>query len=98
MFRALETLNTFGDSVSTLDADSMKEPLQRLNASKALQSIVPEVLDKALDSVSSWKKTSVTLTPIEYDYEINVLKDLISFVQNDFRPRKLQKYEKQLLK
>ena len=83
MFRALETLNTFGDSVSTLDADSMKEPLQRLNASKALQSIVPEVLDKALDSVSSWKKTSVTLTPIEYDYEINVLKDLISFVQND---------------
>lgn len=83
MFRALETLNTFGDSVSTLDADSMKEPLERLNASKALQSIVPEVLDKALDSVSSWKKTSVTLTPIEYDYEINVLKDLISFVQND---------------
>ena len=83
MFRALETLNTFGDSVSSLDADSMKEPLERLNASKALQPIIPEVLDKALESVASWKKGSATLTPIEWDYEINVLKDLISFVQND---------------
>ncbi|MBQ7275692.1 MAG: CvpA family protein [Bacilli bacterium] len=84
ILKALTVLDTFGQTSSTLDPATMKEPLMILNASTALQPIVSEVLDKALDSISDWKKAEYSLTPVEWNYEIDLLVDLIDFVETKF--------------
>ena len=84
LLRALSVLDTLGKSTSTLDASAMKDPLMILNASTALQPIVSEVCDIALDSVASWKKSEYSLTPIEWNYEIDVLVSLIDFIDTKF--------------
>jgi len=83
LLRAFSTLSTFGTSSATLSAATMKDPMEKLNASKALQPVVTEILEKALDSLGTWRKDNVELTTIEWNYEINLLVDLIQFVEND---------------
>lgn len=77
------TVLTDADSATSLSTSGLSDIMNKLNASKALQPVLPSIMEKALASVEDWKRSDYSLTQVEWSYEIDVLIDLVDYMSSD---------------